>query len=53
MKTMNRLSVTDYQRGRLSCFAPAVVIGDYDENPPYHTSCPWEIDNVMVVFSWK
>ncbi len=28
-----------------------VVIGDYDENPTYHTSCPWEIDNVMVVFS--
>lgn len=28
-----------------------VVLGDYDDNPTYHTSCPWEIDNVMVVFS--
>jgi len=28
-----------------------VVLGDYDDNPTYHTSCPWGIDNVMVVFS--
>jgi|GEM_PF-2546407 len=28
-----------------------VVMGDYNANARYHTSCPWSGDNIMVVYS--
>ncbi len=28
-----------------------VVLGDYDDNPTYHTSCNWAGENVMVIYS--